>query len=208
MVHRPNGRGPMTTRAVVWFRRDLRLHDNPAWASASQTADRITALYVLDPILLAGAGEFRRTQLFAHLHGLDESLRREGGRLLVRHGAAEKIVPEVAAACGATLVSANADVTSYARRRDGAIKVVLGSTFQRWWGGLVHPPGSVVTAKGRTSRVFTPFSAKWSRLPLPAWPDSARVAIDDDTGDGLPAPGPEPFQAGGETAATDRLLDF
>jgi deoxyribodipyrimidine photo-lyase len=198
----------MATRAVVWFRRDLRLHDNPAWASASEAADHVTALYVLDPTLLGSAGEFRRTQLFAHLHGLDESLRRHGGRLMVRHGRAERIVPAVAAACDATLVCANADVTPYARRRDGVIKELLGSSFLRWWGGLVHAPGTVVTAKGRTSRVFTPFAAKWDRLPFPAWPVGAPVAIDDDAGEGLPALGPEPFQPGGERAATDRLLDF
>ena len=76
-------------------------------------------------------------------------------------------------ACGATLVCANADVTPYARRRDGAIKDLLGPGFQRWWGNLVHPPGAVVTAKGRTSRVFTPFAARWERLPLPTWPTGA-----------------------------------
>jgi deoxyribodipyrimidine photo-lyase len=198
----------MTTRAVVWFRRDLRLHDNPAWASASETADDVTALYVLDPPLLRGAGPFRRTQLFAHLHALDESLRQHGGRLMVRRGPPQRIVPEVAAACGATLVCANADATPYARSRDGAIKDVLGPGFQRWWGGLVHAPGTVVTAKGRTSRVFTPFATQWSRLPLPAWPKGAPVAIDDDVGEGLPAGGPEPFQPGGEGAATERLFDF
>src|ERR1700734_1409811 len=46
--------GTMTTHALVWFRRDLRLHDNPAWASATASADRVTALYVLDPFLLRG----------------------------------------------------------------------------------------------------------------------------------------------------------
>jgi deoxyribodipyrimidine photo-lyase len=208
MVRDTNRIGRMTTRAVVWFRRDLRLDDNPAWASASAAADRITALYVLDPTLLRGAGEFRRTQLFAHLHGLDESLRRHGGRLMVRRGSPEKIVPEVAAACGATVVCANADVTPYARRRDGAIKDLLGPGFQRWWGSLVHPPGAVVTAKGRTSRVFTPFAAKWDRLPLPTWPEAAPACIDDDGGEGLPALEAEPFQPGGEEAATDRLRDF
>ena len=88
-----------------------------------------------------------------------------GGRLMVRRGTPEKIVPEVAGACGATLVCANADVTPYARRRDGAIKDLLGPGFQRWWGNLVHPPGAVVTAKGRTSRVFTPFAARWDGCP-------------------------------------------
>jgi deoxyribodipyrimidine photo-lyase len=198
----------MTTRAVVWFRRDLRLNDNPAWATANESAERVTALYVLDPILLRGAGEFRRTQLLAHLHGLDQSLRPYGGRLMVRHGRADAIVPEVVAASGATLVCANADATPYARHRDDVLEDLLGSRFQRWWGNLVHPPGAVLTAKGRTSRVFTPFAAKWNRLPLPTWPESTPADIDDDTGDGLPALDSKPFQPGGEEAAADRLLDF
>jgi deoxyribodipyrimidine photo-lyase len=208
MVRGTNKGGWMTTRAIVWFRRDLRLNDNPAWASASEMADRVTALYVLDPTLLRAAGEFRRTQLIAHLHGLDDSLRQYGGRLMVRHGKAEVIVPEVAATCGATLVSANADVTPYARHRDSAIKDLLGPGFQRWWGNLVHPPGAVLTAKGRTSRVFTPFAAKWNRLPLPTWPENAPVAVDNDTGEGLPTLESGPFQEGGEEAAADRLLAF
>jgi deoxyribodipyrimidine photo-lyase len=210
VVCRPHGPagGSVTDRAIVWFRRDLRLHDNPAWASASTLADRVTALYVLDPVLLQTAGTFRHAQLMAHLHGLDESLQGHGGRLLVRHGAPEKIVPDVAAACGAVVVSANADVTPYARRRDGEVKERLGPTFQRWWGNLVHPPGTVVTAKGRTSRIFTPFAAKWNRLALADWPRGAPVAVDDDPGEGLPPIGSQPFQRGGEDAATDRLLDF
>jgi len=208
MVPGTDNGAEMTSRAVVWFRRDLRLNDNPAWGTASETADRVTALYVLDPTLLRGAGEFRRAQLFAHLHGLDQSLRPFGGRLMVRHGKPEMIVPEVAAACGAALVCANADVTPYARRRDGTIKDLLGSGFHQWWGNLVHPPGAVLTAKGRTSRVFTPFAAKWNRLPLPAWPESVPVAVDDDSGEGLPVLESEPFQPGGEEAAADRLHDF
>jgi deoxyribodipyrimidine photo-lyase len=210
MVRGTNQGRQVTTRAVVWFRRDLRLNDNPAWASASETADRVTALYVLDPTLLRGAGEFRRTQLFAHLHGLDDSLRAYGGRLMVRHGKAQMIVPEVAAARGATLVCANADVTPYARHRDSAIKDRLGPGFQRWWGKLVHPPGAVLTSKGRISRVFTPFAAKWDRLPLPTWPENETgvVAVDNDAGDGLPALESESFQPGGEEAAAGRLLEF
>jgi len=198
----------MTSRAVVWFRRDLRLDDNPAWASASATAEQVTALYVLDPVLLRTAGVFRHTQLMAHLHGLDQSLRRQGGRLLVRHGSAEQVVPDVMAATGASVVTANADVTPYARRRDDAVKERLGPGFQRWWGNLVHPPGSVLTAKGRTSHVFTPFFTKWSGLPMAEWPAAQPVGIGDDPGDGLPALDSEPFQPGGEHAAIDRLFEF
>ena len=198
----------MTSRAVVWFRRDLRLNDNPAWAAASHEAERVTALYVLDPALLRTAGEFRYAQLIAHLHGLDQSLRGQGGRLMVRRGSPEQVLPEIMASCGATAVTANADVTPYARHRDEAIRERLGPAFQRWWGGLVQPPGTVLTAKGHTSRVFTPFFTKWSSRDLSDWPTAAPVAVDDDSGEGLPELEADPFQPGGEDAATERLLDF
>ena len=198
----------MTTRAVVWFRRDLRLGDNPAWAAASRAADRVVGLYVLDPIPLASAGGFRRTQLLAHLHGLNECLGRQGGCLMVRTGNPAVVVPEVVTACGAGTVHANADVTPYSRRRDEAVARRLGDDFVLWWGNLVHPPNTVVTAKKQTPRVFTPFFTRWSQLPLPVWPEVAPVEVDADPGEGLPAVESEPFQVGGEGAALNRLRDF
>jgi deoxyribodipyrimidine photo-lyase len=199
----------MTRHAVVWFRRDLRLTDNPAWAAATEMADRVTALYVLDPILLATAGDIRRTQLLAHLHGLDQRLQQLGGRLLVRAGTPAEVVPHVAAERRASFVSSNADVTPYARRRDRIVRDRVGdASFHQWWGNLVQPPGAVVTAKGHTSRVFTPFAARWQRLPLSPWPTGDSVTVEGDEGDGLPALEEEPFQPGGEEPALDRLRAF
>ena len=196
----------MTSRAVVWFRRDLRLGDNPAWAAASQHADRITALYVLDPTLLAATGPFRRRQLLAHLHGLDRALQDKGGRLHIRHGDPVEVVPDMVAADGAA-VYANADVTPYARRRDLVVQNNLEDGLQSWWGNLLHPPGSVTTKQGQTPRVFTPFYNRWRGLEPTPWPQPGRVQIESDAGDGLPDEG-EAFQAGGERAAMTRLLDF
>jgi deoxyribodipyrimidine photo-lyase len=198
----------MTSRAVVWFRRDLRLGDNPAWAAASQDADRITALYVFDPLLLAATGPFRRHQLSAHLRELDRALQDQGGRLLVRQGDPTDVVPHIAAANGSAAVYANADVTPYARQRDHTVEIKLGTSLQSWWGNLMHPPGSVTTNKGHTSRVFTLFFRKWRDLAQPPWPAPRQVQIENDSGDGLENREHESFQAGGEQAATDRLLDF
>jgi deoxyribodipyrimidine photo-lyase len=198
----------VTGQAVVWFRRDLRLTDNPAWAAATEAADHVTALYVLDPVVLATAGEFRRTQLFSHLHGLDRSLAQLGGRLLVRAGDPARVVPDVARGCGASLVCVNADVTAYARRRDRRVGERLGGAFQQWWGNLVHAPGTVVTAQGTTARVFTAFATRWQQLPHSTWPDGGTATVADHAGDGLATPEAEPFQPGGEAAALDRLRDF
>ena len=67
----------------------------------------------------------RRRQLLAHLHGLDQSLQSQGGRLLVLQGDPTAVVPQVAAACDAAAVYANADVTPYARQRDLTVKSEL-----------------------------------------------------------------------------------
>ncbi len=197
----------MTSRAVVWFRRDLRLGDNPAWAAASQDADRVTALYVLDPILLAASGPFRRHQLMAHLHGLDRELKERDGRLHIRQGDPIEVVPRIVAAYGAKAVYVNADVTPYARQRDRTVEMELGNTLQSWWGNLLQPPESVRTNKGHTSRVFTPFFARWRDMAPPQWPEPCEVHIERDAGDGL-SDHHGSFQAGGEPAAMARLSDF
>jgi deoxyribodipyrimidine photo-lyase len=198
----------MTSRAVVWFRRDLRLADNPAWAAASERVDRVTALFVLDPSLYAAAGPARRHQLLAHLYGLDQSLQSQGGRLLVFQGDPTDVVPQVVRAYGAVAVYANADVTPYARQRDLAVRSRLDVDLQLWWGTLMHPPGSVTTEKGHTSRVFTPFHVKWRVQAPPKWPEARHVEIDDENGDGLPRLEQQAFQAGGEVAAMNRLIAF
>ncbi|MGB1505539.1 MAG: deoxyribodipyrimidine photo-lyase, partial [Acidimicrobiales bacterium] len=71
---------------IVWFRRDLRLDDNPAWAAATHAHDRVVPLVVLEPTLLDNAGPFRRAAFVHALHDLDQALAQRGGRLHVAHG--------------------------------------------------------------------------------------------------------------------------
>jgi len=184
----------------VWFRRDLRLTDNPAWAAATASHERVTALYVLDPVVLRRAGPVRRTQLLAHLTALDDELTDRGGRLLVRGGRPVDLVESIGAV-GAQAVYANADVSPYARRRDGAVRARLGDRFHLSWGGLVHPPGT-------TARVFTPFYRKWTQRAWEPWPEPGAATIAANAGDGIPTDGSKPFQTGGERAAWDRLTAF
>ncbi len=200
-------------RAVVWFRRDLRLDDNPAWAAAATTHREIVPLFVLDPQLLAAAGPFRRRQLLADLADLDRCLHAEGGALRVVTGAAEQVVPAEAARLGAALVAWNADVSPFARRRDTAVARALtaaGVATSTWWGGLVHEPGSVRTGAGTLSQVFTPFWRTWAHTSRTPWPDEPAepTAILAAPADPMPAPdAPAPYP-GGATAALDRLLSL
>ncbi|MDE3146304.1 MAG: deoxyribodipyrimidine photo-lyase, partial [Acidobacteriota bacterium] len=75
---------PVATPVVFWFRRDLRLSDNPALLAALDAAQgRVAAVFVVDPGLAGGAGPVRRAYLGATLSSLDESM---GGALIVRRG--------------------------------------------------------------------------------------------------------------------------
>ena len=86
---------------VHWFRRDLRLADNPALVAAVREArdvdDEVVALYVLDPDLWRSSGLPRLAYLAATLAALHDAC---DGRLVVRHGRAGDVVPALAREVG------------------------------------------------------------------------------------------------------------
>ena len=196
----------MGSTALAWFRRDLRLHDNPAWAAAT-AHDRAVALVVIEPALLAAAGPFRRRAYVSAVAGLAGSLRRAGGGLRVVCGDPAEVVPRVADEVAAEVVVVNADVTRWSVQRDRRVLDRLGRPLESHWGTLVHPPGSVLTTSGTLSRVFTAFYRRWKVEPLPAeaHPGSAEILRgrgDATLGNVLGDPANPPW---GEDDALERL---
>src|SRR3712207_5503866 len=104
----------MPGTSVMWFRRDLRLADNPALLAACDAGD-VVPLFVLDPLLWGRSGPARRAYLAASLHELDSAL---GGALVVRHGDPVDVVTEVAEEVDSGAVHAAADFGPYGRVRD------------------------------------------------------------------------------------------
>lgn len=181
----------MNSTSIAWFRRDLRLHDNPAWAEAAR-ADETIALVVLEPGLLDAAGPFRRDAFLHGLHALDEQLRDHGGRLRVETGDPTEIVPRLAEETEATTVHVNADVTRWSQARDEAVEEALGglpsdARLVRHWGTLVQPPGAVLTQKGTLSRVFTPFYKAWIEVDVEAEVAAEPRSVADTIAEEIPA---------------------
>ena len=73
----------MTSTAILWFRRDLRLADNPALVDAVDHADEVVGVFCVDPVLWQAAGDNRRALLVDHLTALDRSM---DGHLVVLAG--------------------------------------------------------------------------------------------------------------------------
>jgi len=79
--------------AVVWFKRDLRLHDHAALAAAA-CEGRVLPLFIQEPDLLHGDEIDAATIEFAVACAaeLDRRLRDLGGRLIVRQGEAVEVL--------------------------------------------------------------------------------------------------------------------
>ena len=149
---------------VMWFRRDLRLADNPALVEAA-AADGVLPLFVLDPALWGPAGPSRRAYLCASLRALDASLRRRRAALQVVRGKPERQVPLAAREVGARAVHVAADFGPYGRRRDDAVAAALpaGVDLVRTGSPYAVAPGRVLNGSGQPYRVFTPFSRAWAQ---------------------------------------------
>lgn len=200
-MKKPSPDLPMATE-IVWFRRDARLHDNPAWAHAS-LAGSVVPLFVIDPRLYEVTTARRRAYLIGGLRSLDRSLSDLGGRLRVEYGDPRAVVPRIAASVGASSVHVNVEVSPGGKERDRQVAelvemVVHGGTF-------VHPPGSVLTRSGTPFRVFTPFYRSWADRPLPTAAKAPDAEVSLDPGGGLP--GIE-VDSAGEGPARERLLRF
>ena len=106
--------------ALHWFRRDLRLDDNPALRAALASGLPVACAFCLDPRLFA-APDVAPARLRILLEGLEDlqaRLSARGGALIVRVGVSQKEVAGLVRQLGACEVHACADDEPFALRRD------------------------------------------------------------------------------------------
>ncbi|MDR7251625.1 deoxyribodipyrimidine photo-lyase [Nocardioides sp. BE266] len=155
-----------SSSAVMWFRRDLRVRDNPALLAALEEGT-VTALFVVDPALWSGAGAARRAWLAANVLALAERI-----PLTIHHGDPREVVPRVA---GDRRVHVSAETTPYGTRRDAAVgeSVELVATGSPYAVG----PGRVRNGSGDPYQVFTAFARAWREH---GWPEPATTPRSPD----------------------------
>jgi len=213
--------------ALVWFRNDLRLTDNPALCAAAESGRPVAALFVLDdetPGAWAPGGA-SRWWLHHSLKALQSSLETHGVQLILKRGEAGDIVPAVARELGAEAVFWNRRYEPWAREADAAIKSDLkaaGVDARSFNGALLIEPWEIETKSGGVYKVFTPYwRALQARIddpdPLPA-PDAIQAASSvesDELGDWDLTPSAPDWAGGlretwtpGEDGARERLDQF
>jgi deoxyribodipyrimidine photo-lyase len=216
------------TVSVVWFRRDLRIHDHSALSAAVQAGDRVAPLFVVDDRLLAGRWRSPNRLWFmrASIEALAADLAELGAPLTVVRGDPRVEVAAFAASVGATRVLVSRDYAPYGRVRDRVVSEqldVLGIECHVAPGGLIVEPEDVTTAAGTPYRVYGPFRTSWLLVPrravLPA-PQAIRAAtmprrgadrtpghtlLDDVLAPVTPTADPASLPVPGEPAARQRL---
>ena len=145
----------------MWFRRDLRIKDNPALLEAIKSDANVYALFVLDPILWAQPGSVRTNYLIDSLTKLNKQL---GGHLIIRSGAPSEVIPDFAQEVGASSVHIAADFGPYGQKRDTAVEEALNTIdvhLIRTGSPYAVAPGRVLKSDETPYRVFTPFYKAW-----------------------------------------------
>ncbi|KAK6482689.1 cryptochrome-1-like isoform X4 [Huso huso] len=114
----------MVVNTVHWFRKGLRLHDNPSLRESIQGADSIRCVYILDPWFAGSSnvGINRWRFLLQCLEDLDASLRKLNSRLFVIRGQPADVFPRLFKEWNINRLSFEYDSEPFGKERDAAIK--------------------------------------------------------------------------------------
>ncbi len=156
---------------ILWFRRDLRLEDQPALQRALSLGRPIVPVYVLDEtpdIRRPGAASL--WWLGKSLAALASDLEARGSRLILRRGRAADVLHQLVAETGADHVVWTRLYDPGLVDRDARLKRTLrdaGLTVESFNASLLSEPWAVTNKSGDPFRVFTPYwRAAQSHLQL------------------------------------------
>ncbi|HEY5972269.1 MAG TPA: deoxyribodipyrimidine photo-lyase [Pseudoxanthomonas sp.] len=171
--------------ALVWFRNDLRLADNPALQASLRAGFEPLPVYIHAPDEEGGWAPGAASDAWRHrsLHALDADLRARGSRLQVFLGPALATLQRLATQTQAEAVFWNRRYEPAIEDRDANIKRALrgaGLRAESHSSAVLVEPWQVQTRTGDPYRVFTPF---W-RTVLGQW----RLPPSFDAPPRLPSP--------------------
>jgi deoxyribodipyrimidine photo-lyase len=158
---------------ILWFRRDLRLRDNPALHAACARGGPIIPVYIWDESAEGSwpAGGATKWWLHHSLNALDASLRMRGSRLILAHGDSAEILNALITATRADAVYWNRCYEPSVITRDKVIKAGLvsaGVDAKNFNSSLLFEPHTIANKQGNPFQVFTPYWRHCLTKEIPA----------------------------------------
>jgi len=215
--------------SIHWFRKGLRLHDNPALLEACQGATHVFPVFILDPHFAKPEkiGVLRYRFMLQTIQDLDDNLRKLGSRLYVVQGQPIEALPRLFARWGVTKLTFESDIEPYAKVRDNAVcrlATAQGVSVRTFASHTLHDPEMYVAklqgespptvyqsflkifySLGPVPPVVPTVDASVMRLPLPRelWKEEK----EEGGGGGLPGGGKMSKAEGKAVAAAAAAAD-
>ncbi|CAB5121679.1 MAG: deoxyribodipyrimidine photo-lyase [Actinobacteria bacterium] len=198
-------------RSIMWFRRDLRISDNPALLEAIAAGEEIVPVFILDRALIENAGSKRLAYLGKSLRSLDDSL---GNTLHVMVGEQSEVLKELMKRYNAASVHISTEYEPYGAARDLRVETA-GIPLIRTGSPYAVAPGRVVKPSDSTPyKVYTPFYRAWAvhgwRKPADA-PKKIKSVMPHESDRNFPdwpLPDGTSITVAGENAALERWKFF
>ena len=148
----------MSTRSIVWFRRDLRISDHPALVAALSESDEIVPVFIIDSKLIERTGSNGLAYLAQSLQHLDASLDK---KLQVIAGQPIDVLKKLQEKYNAQSVHISAEYEPVSAAQDAEIEK-SGIKLVRTGSAYAVAPGRVLKPSDQTPyRVYTPFYRAW-----------------------------------------------
>lgn len=156
-----------SNRAIVWFRRDLRLEDHTALAAAIAQGYEVIPVFIFDKIILDKIDDkkdLRLTFIYDSLKEIEEELISYGSSLTILYGDPSVEIPNLAKELKVQKVFFNRDYEPYAIRRDNNViheLKKLNIDVENFRDHVIFEGKDVVKNDGTPYKVFTPYSKAW-----------------------------------------------
>ena len=201
----------MSTRSIVWFRRDLRISDHPALVAALSGSDEIVPVFIIDSKLIERTGSNGLAYLAQSLQHLDASLDK---KLQVIAGQPIDVLKKLQQKYNAQSVHISAEYEPVSAAQDVEIEK-SGIKLVRTGSAYAVAPGRVLKPSDQTPyRVYTPFYRAWLthgwRKPEQKPKSIAAVTPDSDSRQfpDWKVPTGVSITEAGEAAANERFKHF
>lgn len=152
---------------IMWFRRDLRLHDNAAFYYALKSGLAVVPVFIFDTEILNDLEDKRDSRvefIYEAIRDMQRELEAMGSTMHVFYDKPLHVFKQLTELYPIQAVFTNHDYEQYAMDRDESIQKFLttkGIAFYHYKDQVIFDGDEVMKDDGTCYTVFTPYSRKW-----------------------------------------------
>lgn len=153
--------------AIVWFRNNLRLHDNESLTKALENYDQVIPFFCFDERLFTKTkygfpkiGAHRASFLIESVQNLKENLQSLGSNLVVRVGKSANHIKELYEQCGAVAIYTQKEITSEEVMLECEVESAINVSITFFKGSFLFHPKDIPFDAGSIPEIFTSFRKK------------------------------------------------